>query len=181
MAAIGVSARRGAPKDTDADTRIIGLFEGGSLEEPELQSLVDSGEAKGAFKKLAVAHTDGRRVVIVGLGKPDELDAERARAAAAVAAGRGTEIGARSLSWATPRPDLAGALVEGTLLKLYKFDRFKSKTDEDSDSSDGVASLEIASEDRDLDDAVSEARLRAEAANRARDLQNLPSNVATPE
>jgi leucyl aminopeptidase len=29
--------------------------------------------------------------------------------------------------------------------------------------------------------AVSEARVRAEATNRARDLQNLPSNVATPE
>jgi leucyl aminopeptidase len=70
--------------------------------------------------------------------------------------------------------------VEGTLLKLYKFDRFKSSKDDDS-SSNGIASLEVSSEDADLDDVVSESRVRAEATNRTRDLQNLPSNIATPE
>ena len=181
MAAIGVSARRGAPGDTDADTRIIGLFEGDSLAEPALQELVSSGEAKGGFKKLAVTHVDGKRAIVVGLGKRDEFDAEKARVAAAVAAGRASEIGARSLSWAAPQPDVAGALVEGTLLKLYKFDRFKSKKDNSDGDSDGVSSLEVSSGDADLDDAVSEAHVRAEATNRARDLQNLPANVATPE
>jgi leucyl aminopeptidase len=181
MAPIGVSVRRGAAEDTDADTRVIGLFEGDSLEDPNLQALVDSGEAKSAFKKVAVAHEDGKRVLIVGLGKRGEFDGEKARTAAAVAAGRASEIGSRSISWATPEPDVAGALVEGTLLKLYKFDRYKSSKDDDGDDSDGVASLEISSTDVDLADIVSEATVRAEATNRARELQNLPSNVATPE
>ena len=181
MSPIGVSARRGAPGDTDADTRIVGLFEGDSLGDPDLQALVDSGEAKGGFKKLALGHSGGKRVIVVGLGKRDEFDAEKARIAAAVAAGRASEIGSRSLSWAAPSPDVAGALVEGTLFKLYKFERFKSKKDDDNDDSNGVGSLEIASDEADLDDVVSRARVRAEAANRARDLQNLPSNVATPE
>src|SRR5690242_14508885 len=127
MSPIGVSARRGAPGDTDADTRIIGLFEGESLDEPELQQLVDSGEAKGGLKKLAVTHVGGKRVIVVGFGKRDDFDAEKARSAAAVAAGRASDLGARSLSWASPAPEFAGPLVEGTLLKLYKFDRFKSK------------------------------------------------------
>src|SRR3954452_13047103 len=182
MSPIGVSARRGAPGDTDADTRAIGIFEGESLEEPELQQLVDSGEAKAGLKKLAVTHVGGKRVVIVGFGKRDEFDAEKARGAAAVAAGRASELGARSLSWATPSPEWAGPLVEGTLLKLYKFDRFKSKKDDDNGSdSNGISSLEVSSVDGDVVGAVSEARVRAEATNRARDLQNLPSNVATPE
>jgi leucyl aminopeptidase len=180
MSPIGVSARRGAPADTDADTRVVGLFEGESLDEPELQQLVDSGEAKGGLKKLAVTHVDGKRVVIVGFGKRAEFDGEKARAAAAVAAGRASELGARSLSWATPSTDAAGPLVEGTLLKLYKFDRFKSKKDEGSDSP-AISSLEVSSADVDVVGPVSEARVRAEATNRTRDLQNLPSNVATPE
>jgi leucyl aminopeptidase len=183
MPPIGVSARRGAPEDTDADTRIVGLFEGDSLEGAGLKELADSGEAKGGFKKLALTHVDGRRVLVVGLGKRDEFDSEKARVAAAVAAGRASEAGARALSWTAPSPDVAGALVEGTLLKLYKFDRYKSKKDGDSDGDgDGsVTSLEISSADSDLDDAVSEAQVRAEATNRTRELQNLPSNVATPE
>jgi leucyl aminopeptidase len=179
MSPIGVSARTGAPGDTEADTRVVGLFDGESPEEPAVKELVDSGEAKSGFKKLAVTHSDGKRVIVVGLGKRDEFDGERARGAAAVAAGRASELGAQSLSWAAPSAESAGPVVEGTLLKLYKFDRFKSKKDDDS--SNGVSSLEVSSGDADLDDAVSEARVRAEAANATRDLQNLPANVATPE
>jgi leucyl aminopeptidase len=181
MAPIGVSVRRGAPGETDADTRVIGLFEGESLDDPALSQLVSSGEAKGGFKKLALAHEGGKRVLVVGLGKRDDFGPERARVAAAVAAARAAEIGTRSLSWAAPSPEVAGALVEGTLLKLYKFERFKSKTGGDDDGDGGVTSLEISSADSDLHDAVSEARVRAEAANRTRELQNLPANVATPE
>jgi leucyl aminopeptidase len=158
---------------------VVGLFDGESPEEPAVKELVDSGEAKSGFKKLAVTHSDGKRVIVVGLGKRDEFDGERARGAAAVAAARASEMGAQSLSWAAPSGEWAGPIVEGTLLKLYKFDRFKSKKDDDS--SDGLNSLEVSSADADLDDAVSEARVRSEATNRTRDLQNLPANVATPE
>src|SRR4051812_6880401 len=183
MGDVGVTVRRGAPGDTDADTRVVGLFEGDKLDEPELQSLVDSGEAKGGLKKVTVTHAGGKRVIVAGLGKRDDFDAEKARVAAAAAAGRAAEIGTRSLSWATPSSDVAGALVEGTLLKLYKFDRFKStKDDSEPDSaSEGVESLEISSPDDDMAEAVSRARVGAEAQNRTRDLQNLPGNVATPE
>src|SRR3954454_16059308 len=181
MSPIGVSARRGAPGDTDADTRIVGLFGGDSPDDPALKELVDSGEAKSGFKKLAGTHVDGKRVVVVWLGKRDELDGEKARGAAAAAAGRASELGAHSLSWVAPAPDFAVPIVEGTLLKLYKFDRFKSKKDDESDSDNGVTSLELSSPDTDLDDAVAESRVRAEATNRTRELQNLPSNVATPE
>ena len=181
MGDVGVSVRRGAPKDTDADTRVVGLFEGESLDEPELQALVDSGEAKAALKKVAVTHVSGKRVIVAGLGKRDEFDADKARIAAASAAGRASELGTRSLAWAAPTADAAGGLVEGTLLKLYKFDRFKSKKDDPSADEDGIESLEISSADADVAEVVDRARVGAEAQNRVRDLQNLPANVATPE
>ncbi|MEX2195528.1 MAG: leucyl aminopeptidase [Thermoleophilaceae bacterium] len=178
MHEIDVSAPGGAPQDTEADTRVVGLFEDESLDAPALQALVDAGEAKPALKSVAVAHDGGRRVIVAGLGKRDELDPERARTAAAAAAGRAKELGARSLSWAAPGGDgVAGALVEGTLLKLYEFDRFKSKDDGDDDGAE-VGSLEVVGADP---EEVQRGRVIATAQNRARDLQNLPSNVATPE
>ena len=182
MPSITVTARQGAPEETSADTRVVGLFEDETPPEGPLAELVESGEAKTAPRKLAVAHEDGgRRLIAVGLGKRDELDAEKARVAAAVAAQRARELGARSLSWAEPGGEgVAGALVEGTLLALYRFDAFKSKRDGDDDDSARVESLEIASE-LDHADSVEQARVRADATNRARDLQNTPANVATPE
>ena len=179
MPEIAVSARLGAPEQTSADTRVIGLFEGESLPEGPLRALSDSGEASGKPKKVAVTHEDGRRVIIAGLGKRDEFDAEKARVAAAVVAGRAGELSAKSLSWAAPDGEgVAGALVEGTLLALYRFDRFKSSPGDDEPA--GIESLEIASEEVDHAAAVERARVVAGAQNAARDLQNLPSNVATP-
>src|SRR3954463_1609884 len=180
MPQIAVSARRGAPEETSADTRVIGLFEGESLPSGPLEALSSSGEASGKAGKLAVAHEDGgsRRVIVVGLGKRDGFDAEAARGAAAAAATRAREMSARSLSWAAPGEP--GALVEGTLLALYRFDRYKSSSEDDSGAEgDGIASLEIVS-DADVAALVERARVVAEAQNAARDLQNLPSNVATP-
>ncbi len=182
MPQIAVSARRGAPDETSADTRVIGLFEGESLPEGPLRALSDSGEASGKPRKLAVTHEDSRRVIVVGLGKRDEFDSEKARVAAAVAAGRARDLSARSLSWEAPAGEgVAGALVEGTLLALYKFDRFKSSPgdDEEADSDGGIESLEVVSE-AEVAGAVERASLTAVAQNAARDLQNLPSNVATP-
>ena len=51
---------------------------------------------------------------------------------------------------------------------------------DDSGDDDGIASLELASEGADLADEAETGRVYAEAANAARELQNLPSNVATP-
>jgi leucyl aminopeptidase len=180
MRMVGVTSRTGEPGDTAADTRVVGLFEGESLAEERLRALVESGEAKGAPRKLAVTHeqVDGRlrRVIVVGLGKRDDFDPERARVAAAVAAGRAQELSARSLSWAAPPGEgVAAALVEGTLLRLYRFDRFKSDNRDEAT----IETLEIVS-DEDVSGSVEAARVRAESQNAARELQNLPSNVATP-
>jgi leucyl aminopeptidase len=182
---IDVTVRAGEPRDTEADTRVCGLFEGGSLTDEYLQGLVDAGEAKAGLKRLCVTHEDApnggrRRVIIAGLGKEEEFNAEKARIAAAAAAARAKDLGAESLSWAAPEKDGAvTGLVQGTLLALYKFDRCKSsKDDDEEDSGSGIASLEVVGGD---EDEAATARITATAQNAARDLQNLPSNVCTPE
>jgi leucyl aminopeptidase len=183
MLDVHVTTSSGPPEETAADTRVVGLFEDESLADPGLRWLVELGEAKAGLKKVALAHEEApgggrRRVLIAGLGRRDEFDAERARGAAAAAAARAKELGTVSLSWACPPGDgVAAALVEGTLLRLYTFDRFKSKQDDDGD--DGIESLELRGDALDAG-AVERAKVAAGAANAARDLQNLPSNVATP-
>ena len=186
MAPIAVSVRRGAPEDTAADTRVVGLFEGERLADPRLQGLVEAGEAKSGRGKVAVTHEEApgggwRRVLIAGLGRRAEFDAEKARVAAAAVAGRARELGTVSLSWAVPDGGpVPRALVEGTLLKLYRFDRFKSKPAEDEEGADTLEALEVAGDESLSDDALETARVAVEAQNEARELQNLPSNVATP-
>src|SRR3954452_1828372 len=90
-----------APGASGADTIAVGIFEGEDvahdLEGAPLQGLLDSGEAKRGFKKLALTHAAGKRCLLVGLGARDQFDPERARVAAAVAAGRAKEVGASSV------------------------------------------------------------------------------------
>src|SRR3954447_17521100 len=181
-----VTATTDSPRDTPADTVVIGLFEGEGVAHDtgggELQALVDGGEARAAFKHVAVAHADGRRWLLVGLGARDAFDAERARVAAATALGRAKEAGARSLCWELPHKigdDVGGGFVEGTVLADYAYTVYKSDAEEETGAPSGLQEL-IVSAHHDVSAAVEVARVSAEAANAARDLQNAPANDLTP-
>jgi leucyl aminopeptidase len=168
--------------EVDAGLLAVGLCEGEELP-AELASAPGAADAKSAFKKLSVLHPDQpSRVLVVGLGKREDLDAERARIAAALAAKEAGKLGVTLLAWAVPeqadRDALAEGLVTGTILGAYRFDRFKS-ADPDNPAPAGVDSLTLLAPE-DVAAAAEAARICAEAQNRARDLQSLPSNVATP-
>ncbi len=124
---------------TAADTVAIGVFaqEGGALLDQadgapaQVGELVASGEARGSFRSLALAHADGKRWLLVGLGRREDLTPERLRVAAAVARKRARELSTRKLCWQAPvGADAAsvGAIVEGTMLADYRFESFKSST-----------------------------------------------------
>ena len=181
-ARVKVEAATDPPLETGADTIAIGLFEGEAvthdLEGGPLQQLADSGEARTGLRRLAVTHAQGRRWLLVGLGKRDDLDAERARAAAGVAQARAGELGARALCWELPHDvgdDVAGGLVEGTVLGAYRFDRYKG----DRDDGPRLERL-VVSAHHDVGGPVRTAAVLTAAQNRARDLQNTPSNDMTP-
>ena len=82
-----VRATTDAPAATGADTIAVGVFEGEGvahdLPDGALGALLESGEARTGFRKLALTHADGRRWIVAGLGKREEFDPERARIAAA--------------------------------------------------------------------------------------------------
>jgi leucyl aminopeptidase len=173
-----VSSTTQAPQETAADTIAIGVFEGKAIShdvDGVLQGLVDSGEAKGGLRKLAVAHAGGRRYILVGLGKRDDFDAEKARVAAAAVAGRAKELGTKVLCWELPHHTEPPGFVEGTVLAAYEYKAFKSK----DENGDGIDELIVSAHD-DVGDAVARGAAAAEATNAARDLQNAPGNAMTP-
>src|SRR5689334_139356 len=86
----------------DAGLVAIGLCEGEELP-AELASAPGAPDAKSAFKKLSILHPEQPvRVLVVGLGKREDLDSERARIVAALAAKEAGKLEAASLAWAVP-------------------------------------------------------------------------------
>lgn len=181
---IDVTTRQGDPAETTADTRVVGAFYGEPTGIEVLDKLFDSGELKATYKSSGVAHAHGTRYIALGLGKRDEFTEERSRVMGAIAVSTAKGLSAKSLSVSGPDNEgeagTAAAFIEGAILKNYSFDAYKSKGDDDEDDDDGfIKSIEIVT-DADIAEAVKIGVAAADAANRARDLQNQPSNVATP-
>jgi leucyl aminopeptidase len=172
---------------SDADTFVVGLFdgEGQPPESPtEVSELLSSGEGRATFKSLALTHAEGKRWIVVGLGKRENFTSERARVVASAVAARALELSTRGLCWEMPAdsdPSIAAAIVEGTLLKDYRFDTFKSApVSEEADAQPKHLEALIIAGGEDIAETVAEAALVGEAVNRARDLQNRPGNDLTP-
>jgi len=171
-----------------ADLRVHGLIDGAELP-AELADTPGAGDARSAFRKTAVLHAGSQRHLVVGLGSSDDVDAERLRVAAAIAAKQAGRFEAASIAWTLPgeaaahAPDAAAAIAEGTILAGYRFDRFRH-SEPDDPAPKAVERLElVAGEGADtgpIEEATRVGRVAAEAANRARELQDLPANVATP-
>ncbi|MDX6708152.1 MAG: leucyl aminopeptidase [Solirubrobacteraceae bacterium] len=178
-----VQATTALPAEADADTIVIGVLEDEKVhhdvDDGALNGLIAASEAKAKHRHLAVTHAAGKRWILVGLGTRDKLDGERVRAAAASALGRAREVGAKRLCWEVPHKvgdEIAVAIVEGTVLAGYRFDRFKGK---EAEEPDGLEALVVSAHD-DLTDVVAEADVVARAVNAARDLQNTPPNEMAP-
>jgi leucyl aminopeptidase len=176
-----VGVREGGPADADAALVAIGVFEdeappGAVAERP------GGAEARGGYKKLSLLHAEGAPPLLaVGLGRREDLDPERLRVAAALAAKEAGRLEADSIAWALPDAGdaaaAAEALVTGTILGAYRFDEFRGEGEEPAPAP--LASLTLLGAGE-LAGAAEVARVCAEAQNRARDLQSTPANVATP-
>jgi leucyl aminopeptidase len=238
---VQVSATTQPAGTTAADTVAVGIFEGDDAPRGlpgEATQLLASGEARGTPKALAVAHADGKRWLLVGLGKRADFTPERARAAAAGAQARALELATRTLCWQVPDMGtgasadasantgtgastgvgvgvgtsvgantgtgvgtsgyvsgdkdgregalaVCAALVEGTALADYRFDRHRSTSPEAEDSAPKhLEALILSAPDgvsaQDLERTAAAAAVVAESVNAARDLQNRPANDLTP-
>lgn len=153
-----------------------------------LSEVLRAEKFTGKPEQIAYVHTAGRlptrRVLVVGLGKRKEVDAERLRRASAAALRRARDLGARIVSAALlgdgfPPKIRAQALAEGALLGTYTFDRYKREKNEKT-----VEEVRVVDPQRRheavIKDGLRLGELFAGAACFARDLVNEPANQVTP-
>jgi leucyl aminopeptidase len=169
--------------EVDADLLAVLVFDGDDLPEP-LAHAPGSEDVKSAYRRATLVHPGTpRRALVVGLGERGDFTPERARVAAAVAARTAGSMESTSLALRGPDGDdpagTAAAMVEGAILASYRFDRFKSKGDEEDGDSKALEEITVIG-GSELSKSVEAARIGAEAENFARELQDLPANVVTP-
>src|SRR4051812_20920687 len=132
--------------------------------------------------RTAVLYPEGgpRRIVLVGLGPDDELDADTIRTAAAEVADAAGRAGG-TLAWilddSLPHPEQARAVVDGLLLGSYDPGRWKSDAKDDPP----FGRLVLVGGSEELVEPTSRAVTIAQGANPAGDLSNTGANELTPE
>jgi leucyl aminopeptidase len=185
--AVQVEATETPLTELQADLHVTTLAAGAELRE-QLRSVPGAGDAKGGFRKVAILHPGTpERLLVVGLGDAADLDAEKLRVIGALVAKEARRYEARRIAWEAGElgpvaiGEAAGAVVEGLIMGAYRFDRYRA---EDPDEPRGPAlehlALSVTDGASELGAPLRAARVGAEAANRARELQNLPANVVTP-
>ncbi|MBA3735182.1 MAG: leucyl aminopeptidase [Actinobacteria bacterium] len=152
-----------------------------------LQRLAKDGELKGDLGKTVMLHTDGeldaRRLIVAGVGKREDVDADTLRTAASAVVRRLGDVGG-TVAWQLDDSlplsldDQATAIVEGTMLGSYSPARWKTEEKPRkpvekilfyTDAPDGLA-----------ESAGRTARV-GRWVNAARDLANSPPNELTPQ
>jgi len=168
--------------EVPSDLLAVLIFDGDELPEP-IAEAAGAEDVKAAYKKATLVHPEKPpRALVVGLGNRDDFEPERARVAAAIAARTAASMDFSSLALRGPDADdpaVAAAMVEGAILASYRFDRFKSKADEDGGDSKSLEEITVVAPG-DVAESIEAARIGAEAENSARELQDLPANVVTP-
>jgi leucyl aminopeptidase len=178
-----VDVRQSSLREADAALVAVGLHEGDPLPE-EVAGAPGAADAKGSFKTMTRLYPGGpERLLVVGLGERGDFEVEKLRVLAALVAGEAAKVEATSLAWALPAAEdeaaAAEAIVTGTILGAYRFDRFKGDSKEEDDKA-RLETLTVLAP-AELAGAVETARIYSEAANRARDLQETPANFNRPE
>ncbi|MBW7957940.1 MAG: leucyl aminopeptidase [Candidatus Promineofilum sp.] len=197
-----IKIEKTAIQSSTADTLIVNLFEDvtipggatGAIDKAlngAITELIAGGDLKGKAGEVAVIYPRGaiaaRRVMVVGLGKSEEFDLEGVRRASAAAIKRARELNAQHVATIVHGAGIGGldvaqaaqATVEGSLLASYRFDAPKKK-----EAGHDISSLTITEYDEARIAAVTAGARTAEAIAAgvflARDLVNMPPNVATP-
>jgi leucyl aminopeptidase len=157
-----------------------------------LGAILRSGDFRGSSGQSALVYSDGgvpaKRLLLIGLGKAEELDADAFRRAGGTAVGEARSRKAKTVAIAVPRTRpvaidaAAQALAEGGVLATYRFDTYKSSKEKQSGKlpTSLALSLERAADTRPARAAAKAGVAIAESQNVARQLSNEPPNHLPP-
>ena len=139
-----------------------------------------SGKQNEVFLMKAPDSVKPERLLLVGLGKRDQISAEKIRQAGGKAAthlrGMGVKKAALSTDFLYGLKISPAEFVEGALLGLYTYNRYKK--DEDKKSLESLTLL--AKSSGELTEGLKRAEAVTTAVCFARDLVNTPANDMTP-
>ncbi len=182
--------------DWTGDALAIGLFEDGveltddlaQLDEKfggTLKELIEETEFKGSAGSSAVtrvgADSSIRKIILVGLGKPDALkfDSLRRAAAAIARAAKQQKVKTLGISLPVVNNDQAGTaqvITEGIVLTLHQDNRFKSEPEDKGAKLERVDLLGLGNQEA----AITKAHAIGSGVILARELVAAPANVLTP-
>ena len=198
-----IIVRREYPAQCKCEALVVGHFQDDATPEGAagevdrasnglISGLIEAGDFKGKLFQTSLLYTrdiiPGKRILLIGMGKRKDFDAEKLRGlfSRAAQALRNTGIGmfASSLHFgelSIPFETMVEAAIEGTILGLYRYRSFKT---DDDDSMPDLKEFVILEADKTLAAQARTAARRAEIIARAvcftRDLVSAPSNEMTP-
>ncbi|AAW71218.1 Leucyl aminopeptidase [Wolbachia endosymbiont strain TRS of Brugia malayi] len=172
----------------DFETLVVGLFEDGELvsngkvlqDKQIINSIKKFSHFNGGFGEFfSVTLSDGKNVIIVGLGKRDEWNENKELS---VGGKIYCELGRLKIKQATVSIEgSAENIAYGAFLRSFKFDKYKTKKDEEITE---VEEIMVLAKDEQLNDAeksFEHLRQEGEGIFLARTFITEPPNVLYPE
>ena len=193
----------GGIQSTEDELIVVNLFEEvetpggatGAVDKPlggAISEAIAAGDFRGKTGETTVFYPRGaipaRRVLVVGLGPQDEFSLETVRSSAASAAQKIRALGVASFSSIVhgsgaggfPLAAASQAVVEGSILGLYRYQELKNKPPDRTDPERFTLVQFDPTKVAEVESGAEIGQIVAEAACLARDLVNRPANYATP-
>jgi leucyl aminopeptidase len=191
-----------APEKAEADALILPIFEGESTVPPEavaldkklkgaIAQLLAGREFRGKFMELVPVHNLGgvpsTWTVLVGVGKPEQLDMVRLRNVLQAAGRVLRKRGHRRVAVILPKgvaakagaADIARAATEGIGLSNFDVGSLKTRHDDAVTQIDALSIIGLDGE-KSAVAAVKDALVLTNATNQIREWVNAPANAFTP-
>ena len=197
-----IFVKKGKLTETKSQAIILTLFEdskkmtGVALEIDKksdglISELIGNGDFEAKPSQVSVIYTRGalpaKRIALVGLGKHNELNLEKIRAAFAKVMQHLRNLNIKeaitsiNLNFLPRKKDqMAQAVAEGALLGLYQYTPYKTVGREDLKE---MEQLNIIADKKDfslIESAIKKAQIITSAVYFARDLISAPANEMTP-
>lgn len=154
-----------------------------------IKKVITSGEFKGKLGSTLLLHIpkkniNSERILLVGLSKKEEITPERVRQAGGKAFSFLKTAGYANIALSTkelsslnlpnrPQQALPSYFIEGALLSLYSFDKYKKNEDTKE-----IQNITILADEKEI--PLQQIDIIVKATNFVRDITNTPSNDMTP-
>lgn len=179
-----------------ADALVIYLLENNlKVSNEDLNKNISFAEGKGLFKgKIGESYSFTRSVndsiqtvLLVGLGKEEDINLDKVREATGKAIKKVKELGITNIFLRVPHTEainleeLIKAMATSAELANYTFNKYKTDAKEEKELNVSISRCGVKEATNEIEDAINEGVEVAKGIIIARNLVNEPSNVIYPE